>query len=111
MSFEFVTEPAYWDLVVHQGASFTRTLEFETSIDDYEFRGQIRPSHESEDVLASFSFTKVDSNTLGMALIPGTTEQLPVGNAVYDVEAFTFGDAFVVRLFEGCVSVTPEVTR
>jgi hypothetical protein len=44
-------------------------------------------------------------------LTPAQTSLIPAGRHVYDIEAYTANDEFVMRLIEGSVKVTPEVTR
>ncbi len=100
-----------WDLVIQQGSTFARTLEFNTDVSGLSFRGQLRRDHASYVVLASFTFEPIDAHTVAVSLSAAETAALPAQRLVHDIEVFTTGDEHVVRLLEGRVRVTPEVTR
>jgi hypothetical protein len=112
-----ITQAARWDLLIQQGSSFERVLNFgATSTADVSFRGHIRRSHDDPCVLAEFVFTDLgpDENgheRLKVSLTPAQTELLPAERLVFDIEAFTADESVVTRLFEGRVTVTPEATR
>jgi hypothetical protein len=106
-----VAQAARWDVTVQQGSTWGRALNFgDASIANVEFRGQIRRDHDDSAALASFTFSK-SGNVLSVSLTAAQTTALPAERLVYDIEAYTALDAFVARLFEGRVTVTPEVTR
>jgi hypothetical protein len=111
MELNAIEKAAGWDITIQQGSTWGRALDFgATSIANVEFRGQIRRDHDDSEVLASFTFSKSGS-VLSVSLTAAETAALPAERLVYDIEAFTALDAFVARLFEGRVTVTPEVTR
>lgn len=111
-----------YDIICEQGASFVRTLvwadENETPINltGYTARMQVRPTVQSNTVLASLT-----TELGGIVLTPATgeiklelsaaqTNALPAGRAVYDLELIS-GLGFVTRLVEGSFTVKPQVTR
>jgi hypothetical protein len=100
-----------WDPLIQQGSSFARTLRFGFEITGYQFRGQIRRSHDDAEVLASYAFAPVDESRVTVLLTAAQTAALPAERLVHDIEIFTAADAFVARVIEGRVRVTPEVTR
>jgi hypothetical protein len=112
-----VVEPGKLALTIHQGSTFEFTLDFgDVPLDVFAFRGQIRTEHESPAVLAEFTTNILDNadgdpTILVIYLSPDETSAIPAGRHVYDIEAYTAGDAYVQRVFEGRVKVTPEVTR
>jgi hypothetical protein len=107
-----ITKAARWDIEIQQGSTFTATLDFgDTPISAFGWRGQVRRTHQDADVLASYTFEVLPENQLKVSLAPTPSSQLPDGNLVHDIEAFTENDAWVMRVFEGRVRVSPEVTR
>lgn len=112
MELKTIEKAARWDLFVQQGSTWGRVLNFHgTPIDNVEFRGQIRRSHADPTVLATLAFTKLADNRLHIYLTAAETAALPAERMVHDIEVHTLADAWVARLFEGRVTVTPEVTR
>ena len=108
-----ITKAARVDIEIQQGSTFTQTFNFgAVPIWAFGWRGQLRRTHQDAEVLASLSCEVVpETNTLRVTLAPTPSSQLPSGNLVHDIEAFTEGDAWVQRIFEGRARVTPEVTR
>lgn len=102
---------AQWNTTLQQGASFARTLRFDTDVSAVNFRAQMRHRHSSTQYVASFGFTQIDPKTVVMGMDPQITEQIPAGTYVFDVEMYTDLDAYVARIIEGRIRVTPEVTR
>ena len=106
--------PATWDITIDQGSSWLRTLTFDQPLTGLSARGQIRRAHSAADVLASFTASVVDENTLALSLSAATTATLPLTTStrwVYDIELHNGDDSYVERIVEGSVTVTPEVTR
>jgi hypothetical protein len=107
-----VTKAAKLDIEIQQGSTFERVLDFgATPLWAFGWRGQIRRAHGDSAVLASFAFEVLPENRLKVELTPTQTAALPSGRLVHDIEAFTENDAWVQRIIEGRVRVTPEVTR
>jgi hypothetical protein len=119
--------PVYYDLNITRGNTFT--IELSTKGDDgvtalnlsgYAASGQIRYSYGATDMLADLGVTIKDPRISGVVkcYIPSTvTANLPVTQAVYDVELYnlsghhntTSGD--VSKVLDGRVNIHPEVTR
>jgi hypothetical protein len=116
---------------IKQGEDFKLLLEIEDSdgnpvdLTSHSFRGQIRRTASSPDVIASFSFVKRDQS-----IEPGKIEVL-MSNEVssdivldssrhavrqltifsYDIESENTDTDIVTRWLEGTVAISPEVTR
>ncbi|MFN4894210.1 MAG: hypothetical protein ACK5HO_00315 [Pseudomonadota bacterium] len=109
-----------YDIIIEQGATFTLNATWKDStgapvnLTGYSARMQVRPSYESEEVLASLvSPTNI---TLGGALgtivatIAATdTQKLTMQEGVYDLELEIGG--VVTRLLQGKAIISWEVTR
>lgn len=104
------------NLLVDQGASFETTLNLTDDNDDpvnltgYTGAGQIRKHYTSSNS-TSFTVTLGGANgTVTLALSANATGNLASGRYVYDFEV-TDNVGLVTRIFEGIVTVTPQVTR
>lgn len=102
------------NLVVDQGTTFASSIELLDQNDEaidvtgYSARGQIRKHFTSTN---SVSFTTGLSNgSLVISLTANQTANMTFGRYVYDVELIDINGT-VVRILEGIVTVTPEVTR
>jgi len=101
-----------WNTLIQQGSTFVRTLNFgQVDLSEWDFRGQIRRSHSDTNVLAEYQFEKISSSEVVIRLSAAATEAIPEGQWVHDIEVVSTVDAFVARVLEGRVRVTPEVTR
>lgn len=113
------------DLKIYQGATFRFSFTLtqynngtETPVDLSECvpRMQIRPSHNSETLhldLEENGFITISDPVNGEVAvdIPATsTQELYFSSAVYDIE-LEFPDGYVMRMVEGRVTLSPEVTR
>lgn len=113
------------NFIIEAGATFTAVLTWEDpdenpiDITGYTAAMQIRPSMESEDVLADLTSSPAAGLTLGgtagtiaIRIEADVTDAMPVGRSVYDLELTSGGDpAEVTRLVEGLVTVRRQVTR
>ena len=105
------------NLYVDQGSDFTITLSLTDSVDDAlnltgsSFLAQVRKSHASSTVKATFTTTN-DGNggNLTIKLPDVQTAALEAGRYVYDVMQ-TASDGIKTRLIEGQLIVTPSVSR
>tara|TARA_B100001109_G_scaffold170697_1_gene139420 strand:+ start:73 stop:408 length:336 start_codon:yes stop_codon:yes gene_type:complete len=105
------------NLFVDQGSDFTITLSLTNSVDDAlnlsgnTFLGQVRKSHGSNTVKATFTTTNdgVGGN-LTVSLTDTQTAALESGRYVYDILQ-TDGSGVKTRLIEGQLIVTPSVSR
>jgi hypothetical protein len=103
------------NLVVDQGTSFEITVNVtlddgsEKDLTDYTVSSQIRKSYYTN-TYTDFTTAKVDlTGEITLSLTPTQTSALKAGRYVYDVEISS--DEETVRIIEGIVTVTPEVTR
>jgi hypothetical protein len=102
------------NIVIDQGTTFASSIaildENEEPIDMtyYTSRGQIRKTYTSSNAV---SFTTALANgVLVLSLTATQTANITAGRYVYDVELVD-GSNTVVRILEGIVTITPEVTR
>jgi len=113
-----------WDLVIEQGSTFERYFRWEDSsgspidLSPYSLRMTIRVTIGSIEYYAS---TEGASGTITIskpgaegvfliAMLPEDTESLDFVRAIYDVEAYTAGDAIVYRIVQGNVTLSREAT-
>jgi hypothetical protein len=103
------------NLVIDQGTTFDITINVtlddgsEKDLTDYTVSSQIRKSYYTNTYTA---FTTSKQNLLGeitLSLTPTQTSALKAGRYVYDLEIASEDET--VRIMEGIVTVTPEVTR
>ena len=105
------------NLFVDQGSDFEITLSLTDSVDNAlslsgaTFLGQVRKSHGSNTVKATFNTSNdgVGGN-LTLNLTDTQTAALESGRYVYDVIQ-TASDGLKTRLIEGQLIVTPSVSR
>jgi hypothetical protein len=118
------------NLKVEQGADFYRKLTIKDAdgvpidLTENVFRGQIRKNASDQVIMAAFTFSILDQSIhtgqVEMKLSAAETAQLPaakqtsakriVRELAYDVERVS-ADGSVERLIEGCISLSPEVTK
>ena len=104
------------NLVIDQGASFETTVNLTDDNGDavdltgYSAAGQIRKHYTSSSATNMTIVLGGANGTVTMALSANATANLVAGRYVYDVE-LTDTSSSVSRIFEGIVTVTPQVTR
>lgn len=102
------------NLVVDQGTTFATSIEILDQNDEaidvtgYTARGQIRKHYTSSNAI-SFT-TGLANGTLVISLTANQTANIVAGRYVYDVELVDL-NGVVVRILEGIVTITPEVTK
>jgi hypothetical protein len=105
------------NLTIDQGTTFSISIELSDAIDnpldltEYTIRAQLRKSYGSN-TFTEFSTSSGDNPENGVITLSLTSEQttsLRPGRYVYDIEIEN--DDEVVRVLEGIITVTPEVTR
>jgi hypothetical protein len=103
------------NLVIDQGTTFSLTMQLDNEdgsdkdLTSYTVSSQMRKSYYSNTYT---SFTTAKTNLTGELTISLTAEQtssLKAGRYVYDIELSS--SAETLRVLEGIVTVTPEVTR
>lgn len=106
------------NMTIDQGSTFERTLRFYTDgstpkdLTGFTFRGQLRENYDDASPAGEFTMTVLDApaGVVNMLLTAATTAALDPGKLKYDVEMVR-PNATVRRLFEGVITVTPEVTK
>jgi len=103
------------NLTVDQGTTFSLTLNLsnddgsEKDLTEYTIASQLRKSYYSN-IYTAFATDKVDlTGEVTISLTAAQTSQLKAGRYVYDIEIASSEET--VRVLEGIVTVTPEVTR
>jgi len=105
------------NLIIDQGSDFSLKITLKqnninlTTLTGYTLRSQIRTSKTAPAIAASFTGTAID-DTKGIFMISLTaaaSAAMTPGTYYYDVEIYK--GAYVTRLLEGKVTITPEVTR
>lgn len=107
-----------YNIVVEQGADFSVQLVIKDEgvprdLSLYSARAQIRATKSSAAALATFTCTITDAvnGVLQMEMTNAVTKLLTPGEYYYDLELYTASDAYVVRLLEGEVRITAEITK
>lgn len=104
------------NLVVDQGATFETTINLTDDNGDlvdltgYTGAGQIRKHYTSSNAVNITVTLGGADGTVTLGLSANTTANLVSGRYVYDVELYD-PSSIVSRIFEGIVTVTPQVTR
>jgi len=104
------------NLVVDQGATFETTINLTDDNGDlvdltgYTSAGQIRKHYTSSNAVNITVTLGGVNGTVTLGLSANTTANLVSGRYVYDVEVNDSSNV-VSRIFEGIVTVTPQVTR
>jgi len=104
------------NLVIDQGSTFSTTINLTDDDGDlvnltgYSGAGQIR-KHYTSSTATSITVGLGGSNgTVTLGLSANASANIVAGRYVYDVEV-TSPSGDVTRIFEGIVTVTPQVTR
>lgn len=107
-----------YNITIDQGSDFAIQLTLSEdgsakNLTGYSARSQMRKTKTSDTVSATFNctITDEDNGVIKLELSSSDTVNLSSGIYYYDLELFTANDANVVRLLEGQVSLTQEVTR
>ena len=103
------------NLVIDQGQTFTFSLTLsnvdgtDKQLDDYTITSQMRKSYYSSTAI-DFTTAKVDSTgEITISLTAAETSAVKAGRYVYDIEIASSSET--LRVLEGIITVTPEVTR
>lgn len=102
------------NLLIDQGTTFQAVVDLRAdngdplNIQGYIFRGQMRKHYQSVNKI-DFGIA-ADTGVLILFLTAQETANLAAGRYVYDVEMVDTSNQ-VIRLLNGIVTVTPEVTK
>lgn len=117
-------QPANIDLTIYQGSTFSKTFQWKTgnpptpvNLTGYTARMQIRQKVTSETPIITLTTENGRiiirdplEGRFSLEISAEDTAALSFKSAVYDLE-FSSPSGIVVRLFEGSVTLSPEVTR
>lgn len=105
------------NLIIDQGATFTTTVNLtDTNGDPIDLTGytgaaQMRKSYTSSSAAATFTVATGGANgSITLSLSANATANISGGRYLYDVE-LTDASNTVSRVFEGIVTVNPNITR
>ncbi len=110
----------YKELYIKQGAYYTSNITIKDSLTNqnvnvagYSVSGQLRRSYYSENASANLVCTVADGSNgrIQISLSSNISSNLKEGKYVYDVEAISFPGNLTMRVQEGIIIVTPQVTR
>ena len=108
----------YSELFLEQGASFNTAIALDDvsgaafNLITYSASSQMRKSYYSSNASATFSVTTGENPSLGVITISldsANTANIYPGRYLYDV--YVYNTASRVRVLEGIVNVTPQVTK
>ena len=105
------------NLTIEQGTTYTNNMTVSvdsvTDISTFTFSGDIKTDKLSDHALASFTFTKTDeaNGAFTVSLTSTETASIPAGTHLYDISYVDSSDSSRVRLLEGNVTVSGEVTK
>jgi hypothetical protein len=103
------------NIVIDQGTTFNTSFTILTDNGDpidftnYTAQSQLRKSYSSSTSFA-FGVTLTSLGVVALSMNAATTGSITAGRYVYDVESVD-ASGTVIRLVEGIVTVTPQVTR
>jgi hypothetical protein len=107
----------YVELLIEAGANFSTEINVNDvngdplDLSDYVVRSQMRKSYYSENSIEfDIDIAYPLEGTVIMSLQPSITANIRAGRYVYDVE-LEDQDGNVTRIFEGIITVLPNVTR
>jgi hypothetical protein len=111
----------YYHITGYQGDYLQLTLNVinssgtPISFSGYDVRGQVRASYGATGILLNLNPTVniYSGNASSINIDSYISQDIPVGNFVYDVERFPSGipTGNSIKLLRGIISILPEVTR
>lgn len=110
---------AYVELFMDQGATFNNVINIaddltnaNINISGYSVFSQMRRSYYSINAAANITCTITNSATgeITLSLTPSQTANIKAGRYLFDVRIDTPANS-VVRLIEGIITVTPQITK
>lgn len=106
------------NLLIDQGTSFEKTIDLteddpvaNTDLSTYDATSKIKKTFTS---LTSISFTVTaneEANTITLSLTPGQTANLSGGQYLYDTYLANTSSNTAYRVFEGIVTLNPQVSK
>lgn len=109
---------ATYNFNLDQGANFVldMIMKEDGAVKDltgYSARAQMRKTKDATEISGTFtcSIPTPTAGTIKMEMANAVTGLIAAGTYFYDLEIYTGGDAVVLRLIQGQVTVTREITR
>ncbi len=107
-----------YNLYIYQGDNFVAGVNINDdagapmNLSGYLARGIIRPNYSTSGIQnLNCNFSIPQSGALTLSLSSTETSSLPPTQLIYDIEAYTSGDADVFKVLRGYINVYPEVTH
>lgn len=111
----------FYNFTGYQGDYLQLTLNITSSsgtaisFSGYDVRGQVRSSYGATGVLLNLNpiITNYSGNASSISVDSYISQDIPVGDWVYDIERFPSGipTGNSIKLMRGKISILPEVTR
>ena len=109
---------SYTDLYVDQGTDYCTTMDLANddgtpiNVTGYTFSGQIRKSYYSTNPAANLAIVVLDSanGNVSITMTSAVTANITPGRYVYDIK-MTDTSNVTIRIMEGIITVTPQVSR
>ena len=110
---------SYVELYMDQGTTFRNVINLTDdltnsyiNVSGYQVRSQMRRSYYSANATANLVCTITDSanGEITMSLDAANTSSIKAGRYLFDLETVDLSDV-TVRVLEGIITVTPEITR
>jgi hypothetical protein len=110
---------AYVELYMDQGTTFRNVINLTDdltnsyiNVSGYQVRSQMRRSYYSANATANLVCTITDSanGEITMSLDAANTSNIKAGRYLFDLETVDRSN-ITVRVLEGIITVTPEITR
>lgn len=113
------------NLIIYQGSTFKFVFKLSRSVNKIDTpvdlsgaiaKMQIRPSHRSDTLYLDLyeegyiSISDPMNGEITINIPPGMTADLEFSKAVYDIQV-EFSDGHIMRVIEGYITLSPEVTR
>lgn len=110
---------SYVELYMDQGTTFRNVINLTDdltnsyiNVSGYQVRSQMRRSYYSANATANLVCTITDSanGEITMSLDAANTSSIKAGRYLFDLETVDLSNV-TVRVLEGIITVTPEITR
>ena len=110
---------SYVELYMDQGTTFRNVINLADdltnsyiNVSGYQVRSQMRRSYYSANATANLVCTITDSanGEITITLAAANTSNIKAGRYLFDLEIVDLSDV-TVRVLEGIITVTPEITR
>lgn len=109
----------YAELTLDQGATFLATVVLRNddgsviNVAGRTFTSQIRKSYYSTNPTANISVVILDApnGNISLNITAANTANIKAGRYLYDIKMVDVGGNTIIRIVEGIMTVTPQVTK